>query len=417
MRSLRGAVPGTPAVEARLADVYTRFWAEHDISPTFLHPQPTVDPVSGHILLDRTDSTLSPYLGERDVSPGMFNATAFPLYDHWPWAGLDPARVSGPLATYLDELFRVYVDHGWQDDGYFYVYDEPRTREEHYTETLAQIAHRVSARFGFRAKVLVTDWPRRTAVAGRPANAFLFDSVDVWCPSVYHFFDCLPELQRRRDAGSETWWYTYASHDLTRYPTFLIDEPLAKERAVPWLSWRWGATGFLYWGATRWGDGVTGEGYRDPYLDTASYAGANGWVANGEASLVYPGYEPRLGLTDPYAAPVSSLRLEALRDGIEDLRVSEAGQRDAAATPRRALRRRRARSVSPPPSATTATAPTRGSYLNIPRFAADGRTFSAARSHLADATSNERAAGQTPVTVAARRDASGRHRRPSPAPR
>ena len=40
--------------------------------------------------------------------------------------------------------------------------------------------------------------------------------------------------------------------------------------------------------------------------------------ANGDCSLIYPGYYPRYGLNDPYAAPVSSLRLEALRDGLED---------------------------------------------------------------------------------------------------
>ena len=42
-------------------------------------------------------------------------------------------------------------------------------------------------------------------------------------------------------------------------------------------------------------------------------------MANGEASLLYPGYYPPYGLTDPKAAPVSSLRLEALRDGFQDL--------------------------------------------------------------------------------------------------
>lgn len=40
--------------------------------------------------------------------------------------------------------------------------------------------------------------------------------------------------------------------------------------------------------------------------------------SNGDGTLVYPGYYPSLGLTVPGAGPVSSLRMEALRDGLED---------------------------------------------------------------------------------------------------
>lgn len=60
--------------------------------------------------------------------------------------------------------------------------------------------------------------------------------------------------------------------------------------------------------------------WRDPYVDTASFQiGPGGPIVNGEASLIYPGYAPQYGLTDPIAAPVASLRLESMRDGIEDV--------------------------------------------------------------------------------------------------
>ncbi len=57
--------------------------------------------------------------------------------------------------------------------------------------------------------------------------------------------------------------------------------------------------------------------YRDPYQDPLS-RDTSTRSANGDSSIIYPGYYPAYGLTDPYAAPVSSLRLEALRDGLED---------------------------------------------------------------------------------------------------
>ena len=40
--------------------------------------------------------------------------------------------------------------------------------------------------------------------------------------------------------------------------------------------------------------------------------------SNGDTCLVYPGYYPRYGLDRPTAGPVASLRLEALRDGLEE---------------------------------------------------------------------------------------------------
>ena len=396
--SMRGALTVTPRLEAQLADVYSQFFADHDIDPTYLYPAPGVDPATGHILPLGSATRLSPYMGVRPVSPGTFSATALPLWDHEPWPRLDPAAVRGPLSTYLDELFDVYVANGWQDAGYVYVYDEPDRKAEHETETLARIVHEVSARHGFRAKVLSTDWPRPTASGGRAANRFLFDDVDIWCPSVYTFFDSQPELLRRREAGAETWWYTYARTDPTRYPTFLIDESLAEERCVPWLTWRWNASGFLYWGTTRWGDPVTGDGYRDPYTDTVSYASMAGWIANGEACLVYPGYEPSRGLTDPLAGPVSSLRLESLRDGIEDyeyLRLATTAGRLGA--PAGYLIRDAARAVSA--SVCDYGYGACSTYVNVPRFSKDAGDYGAAREHLA--TLIERAqAGQGPVTVA-----------------
>jgi hypothetical protein len=45
-------------------------------------------------------------------------------------------------------------------------------------------------------------------------------------------------------------------------------------------------------------------------------------VTNGEASLIYPPYAPQYGLNDTLGTPVSSLRLESMRDGIEDVEVA-----------------------------------------------------------------------------------------------
>lgn len=398
MLSVAGVLRNTAANRAKLSDEYYRFWAQHDISPARLWPLPPVDRATGEMNGSAVTGDFSPYLSDSDVSPGLFVDTTYPLLQGWPWPALNPAAVRPQLTTFLGELFRLYVANGWQDKGYFYVYDEPTYSEERRSAELAELAHALSAPLGFRARVLLTDWPRSRAGGGLRANTFLFDQVDIWCPSVYHYFDCLPELEQRREAGAETWWYSYASFDPARYPTFLIDKPLADERATPWVTWRWGATGFLYWNTMRWDNAVTGRGYRDPYRSPVSYASADGWVANGEASLIYPGYEPRLGLTDPHAGPVSSLRLEALRDGIEDyqyLTMAGAARRDAPASAAAAACARQVADAVTDYRYGPIYPPT---YRNLPTFATNGALYGAARAHLADYIVRSRR-GLAPVTV------------------
>jgi len=126
-------------------------------------------------------------------------------------------------------------------------------------------------------------------------------------------------LHKLQAKGQQVWWYPYLNANVRQLPNFVIEKPLADQRVWGWLMYQWNTDGLLYWGFNRWGDARTDQGWRDPYQDPLSFVNLpNRLAGNGEAMLVYPGYYPRYGLNDPYAAPVSSLRLEALRDGFED---------------------------------------------------------------------------------------------------
>ena len=67
-------------------------------------------------------------------------------------------------------------------------------------------------------------------------------------------------------------------------------------RVLPWMCWKYGMKGLLYWSVNYW----TTNPYQDP-MNTK-------WQQNGNGSLYYPGPN----------GPVPSLRLEVLRDGMED---------------------------------------------------------------------------------------------------
>jgi len=89
------------------------------------------------------------------------------------------------------------------------------------------------------------------------------------------------------------------------HPNFFIEYPLLDVRVVPLFCWKYGARGFEYWSPISWGSNVR-KGEKWPKVP---------WVANsfgrynGDGYLVYPG---------PDGRPLSSIRFEALRDGLED---------------------------------------------------------------------------------------------------
>ena len=314
--SVKSAIPWTYQNQKRVFDAYYAMFAQHGISPAMLNPIPSYIPSSGHAKLDYAGPLLGQYLNPGPNGPG-FSATRVPLDTHWP---VERPQMPGnaKVQTYLTDLFRYYKTNGWQDKTYTWVYDEPGgSAQEHLAGAVARLVHQASAAAGFRERTLVTDEPRPKTIDNRGANSFLFNDIDIWATRIYRFWDNLPAINAQLAAGKQVWMYTYAWNPHTAAaPTFLIDEPTSEEHAIFWMMYKWNVTGLLYWQTNLW---VTagGGGYRDPYQHPLSFRGKV-LKFNGEGSLIYPGYEPRLGLNNPYAPPVSSLRFEALRDGTQE---------------------------------------------------------------------------------------------------
>lgn len=90
-------------------------------------------------------------------------------------------------------------------------------------------------------------------------------------------------------------------------PNLFIEYDLLDARIFPWIGYRTGSKGFEYWDLFQWGNNVgntdwltRGDGTRTAWkLDNP----------HGDGLLMYPG---------PNGVPLSSLRLESFRDGLED---------------------------------------------------------------------------------------------------
>lgn len=240
----------------KIMDKYYFFLLEHRISP-YCPPVPVMSKEAGKYLNDPRVTTFRAPFSE------------------------DPKEMKR-IINYLRE-------RDWLKKAYWYVIDEPAWGEYSWVRRVGDYLNSLEP----ETKFLVTIGPRES----------LFNAqIDIWCPILGYFDD--PQAERRveeeRAKGKEVWWYTCCS---PKYPamTYFIDDTLTGCRVLSWMQYIYGVSGLLYWETTYW------SGVKDPWEEAMTYPGANG-----DGCLIYPG--SKVG----YPGPVSSLRLELIREGLED---------------------------------------------------------------------------------------------------
>ncbi len=191
------------------------------------------------------------------------------------------------LDSTLKEYEPFLKEHGWWSKGYIYGFDE--VKPDHYAD--------LKAAYGWIHE-RYPDVPRMCTVA---PNADLKGCVDIWCPLTANF---VPENAARyvKD-GDQVWWYICCvpAHP---YANWFTDYPAADARLLFWMNWKYHVPGFLYYAVNNW-ESNRKRPNRWP---------AGPWNAftfddyNGDGQLIYPGPN----------GPLSSIRLECIRDGIED---------------------------------------------------------------------------------------------------
>jgi hypothetical protein len=116
--------------------------------------------------------------------------------------------------------------------------------------------------------------------------------------------------------GGEITWYI-SCDQVYPQPNYFIDAPAMDPVMVPWITLRYGMNGVLYWAFNFWSQ--TPDPWLDPVTYLSGFLCSNGGVLNGEGSLIYPGNRVRRYTGQRNVdGPVSSIRFELLREGIED---------------------------------------------------------------------------------------------------
>lgn len=218
------------------------------------------------------------------------------------------------VESYLKQVEDYFKKNGWEKTLVFNSpIDEPRSLEE-YENT---------RRWAALVKGATPDVPFLTTrtpvpVRNNPEWGVFQGYVDNYSVHGNHMND--PEIFRviseEKARGGEITWYISCDQ---RYPqpNYFIDAPAMDLVMVPWITHRYEMDGILYWALNYWTQTP------NPWLDAGTFHSgflcSGGWVLNGEGSVLYPGDHTQRFTGQPDVdGPVSSIRFELLRKGIED---------------------------------------------------------------------------------------------------
>ncbi len=127
---------------------------------------------------------------------------------------------------------------------------------------------------------------------------------DIFCPllSVYSAKINKPI----REAGRTVWWYICCGPKHP-YPNWFIEYPDIEARLIFWMTYQWGAEGFLYYATNNWRNG---KGNKPPFPPGPRCEwNPQSWTdVNGDGCIYYPGEN----------GPLATTRMENIRDGLED---------------------------------------------------------------------------------------------------
>jgi hypothetical protein len=300
----------TEADKRRVWDMYMRNLADHRMSP--------YDPVPFDSIRVKFDFDADPARADVDFSafdPAMSRAIDEYHFTNWRLHiegvhgalgkfGEDTPQYQAAFSSYMKQLESHFREKGWMNRPYAYWTDEPKP--EKYPEVQAGMERIKKYSPGIRT-MITTNHPDGT----------LQGPIDIWCPVSYNYKP--DSAKERMAAGAKYWWYV-CTGPKAPFCTLFIDHPATDLRVWLWQTWQRNIEGVLIWETTYWRLG----GEQNPYEDPMAYCGEPGLktYGNGDGRFIYP----PLAAASPAGAdkapvldpPVSCIRSEMLREGIED---------------------------------------------------------------------------------------------------
>jgi len=297
-----------------------KFWAflaERRVSPHRIEPDPVIQYKDGHVSADFTayDEAAEYYFNVLGL-PHTYTPSAFygfgwghppkkawgeaPYPGAFPYDDADRSRLRPEYKRAYQACLRAYWDHmkakGWADRVVLYISDEPHDWRHEYVirqmQALCAMIHEVDPKI----PIYSSTWHHQPRWDG---------SLDVW--GVGHQGRTPLETMRAVRSRGDRLWFTTDGEMCTDTPYAAV------ERLLPHYCFAHGAEAYEFWGA----DWLTYNPYAfgwHAYIRQSDRPGSEYYVRypNGDGYLAYPGSP--VGR----AGPVSTVRLEQAREGVED---------------------------------------------------------------------------------------------------
>jgi hypothetical protein len=186
----------------------------------------------------------------------------------------DGAPTTVPVPVFVHALEEHLRERGWLARSLQHIADEPIPVNEDSWRERSREVHAAAPDLVRIDAVHVTD---------------LDGDLEVWVPQLNFYSDAYQALKDKHDRGIAEVWFYIAWVPQGKFPNRLIDMETIRTRIIHWMNYVYGAPGYLHWGLNHWG------------IDFGHFSPGDEWI-------MWPGER----------GPLSSLRYEAQREGIED---------------------------------------------------------------------------------------------------
>ena len=298
---------GTP--EGReMARKYASFLADRHITANCLpifRPAVHLNADGKTFTLDytETDKDVATYLEGYDLSSFAFPLNRFDLYPKGIIGhneGLFSSHFNARLIDYVEKVSAHLQEKGYLDRSFIQFIDEPYTEAQYqFVRDISDVVRQAT----IYPKQLVPEQP----APEHEAWGSLHDYVDIFVTAIAILKKTTEDIVRAGGQDRIEWVYTNAA--VSPYPSVAIDRQGIGTRLFVWLAYQDNFTGIFYSSVSDWST-------VNPWEDPLTFGHGMG---NGCNCLIYPGtYCEEFTGQDNIDGPISSIRLEQTRDGLED---------------------------------------------------------------------------------------------------
>lgn len=225
----------------------------------------------------------------------------------------DTPQYQAAFRNYCQQVQEHLRDKGWLEKAFIYWFDQPGTQDFAFVMN------------GFQK--LKENAPGIHRLITKEVTQELIGGPSIWCPRTFLFR--MEDARSRQALGEKFWWYL-CTIPKAPYCTLFIDHPAPELRVWLWQTWQRKVQGILVWRCNVWNDSGV---YPDPSSPQNPYKDPMSWTTrvvkgqtkqipygNGDGRFLYPPEEAANGhpAKPVLGGPVESIRLEMIRDGIED---------------------------------------------------------------------------------------------------